>query len=178
MQLNLTVECPVYDSFRVRQVAGLFDVPVEQRACEQFSAEVPGLDEAWDIGVIVGPSGAGKSTIARAAFGESLYQPAAWPTDCAVIDCFGTLPIKLITRVLTAVGLSSAPAWLKPHAVLSNGEKFRCELARRFCSAARWWCSTSSAALWIGRLRRSLLPRRQKRFAFGRRSVSPGGSSR
>jgi hypothetical protein len=129
-QFDITVDCPVFDSFRVRQVAGLFDVPLQQRAREHFSAEVPGLDEPWELGVIVGPSGAGKSTIARAAFGDKLYEASPWPADCAVVDCFGSLPIKLVTRVLTAVGLSSAPAWLKPHAVLSNGEKFRCELAR------------------------------------------------
>jgi len=110
MRFDITVDCPVFDSFHVRQVAGLFDVPLQQRAREHFSAEVPGVDEPWDIGVIVGPSGAGKSTIARAAFGENLYQASAWPGDRAVIDCFGSLPIKLITRVLTAVGLSSAPA--------------------------------------------------------------------
>ena len=108
----------------------MFDLPVRRRWREQFSAEVPGDDEPWDIGVIVGPSGSGKSTIAGAAFGRGLYQAARWPGDCAVIDCFGSVPTGLVTRVLTAVGLSSAPAWLKPHAVLSNGEKFRCELAR------------------------------------------------
>jgi GNAT superfamily N-acetyltransferase len=32
--------------------------------------------------------------------------------------------------MLTAVGFSSPPAWVKPYAVLSNGEKFRCDLAR------------------------------------------------
>ena len=127
---NLIVECPVHDSFRVRQVAGMFDVPLEQRAVERFAAEVPDLTERWDIGVIVGPSGAGKSTIAKAAFGDALYLPQSWPDRLAVIDCFGDLPIKRITQVLGAVGLSSPPTWLKPHAVLSNGEKFRCELAR------------------------------------------------
>ena len=127
---NLVVECPVHDSFRVRQVAGLFDVPIEQRAAERFAAEVPDLMEPWDIGVIVGPSGSGKSTIAKAAFGDALYSPQPWPDQLAVIDCFGDLPIKRIAGMLTAVGLSSPPTWLKPHAVLSNGEKFRCELAR------------------------------------------------
>src|SRR5262249_45512724 len=31
---------------------------------------------------------------------------------------------------LSAVGLSSPPSWIKPYQVLSNGEKFRCDLAR------------------------------------------------
>ena len=35
---------------------------------ERFTAELPGLEEAWQVGLIVGPSGSGKSTIARAAW--------------------------------------------------------------------------------------------------------------
>ena len=54
--LTTTVECPVHDSFRVQQVAGLFDLPLVGRACETFTAELPGLDEPWTIGAIVGPS--------------------------------------------------------------------------------------------------------------------------
>ena len=39
------VSCPVYDSFRVQQVAGLFDVPLAQKATASFCAEVPGAEE-------------------------------------------------------------------------------------------------------------------------------------
>jgi arsenate reductase len=134
MHLDISVDCPVHDSAHVRKLSNLFDVPPQDRASEQFTAEVPGLDESWDIGVIVGPSGSGKTTIARAAFGSNLYQPTPWPEQCAVVDCFGDQPIERITRVLTAVGFSSVPSWVKPYSVLSNGEKFRCELARALLS--------------------------------------------
>jgi GNAT superfamily N-acetyltransferase len=40
------------------------------------------------------------------------------------------MPIKSITRLLGAVGLSSPPSWLKPFDVLSTGERFRADLAR------------------------------------------------
>jgi len=125
-------ECRVADSFRVQQVAGMFDLAVPQVSRSTFAAEIPGLSEPWQIGLIVGPSGSGKSTIARQAFGESLYTPSAWPADAAVIDGFGPAApdIKTITQALTAVGFSSPPAWLRPYAALSNGEKFRCDLAR------------------------------------------------
>jgi hypothetical protein len=128
--VKVTVQSPIHDSFRVRQVAGMFDLHVEGASAQTFEAEIPDANEPWDIGVIVGPSGSGKSTIARAAFGTALYQGSEWPANRAVIDCFGDLPIKQITRTLTSVGFSSPPSWLKPFAVLSNGEKFRCELAR------------------------------------------------
>ncbi len=130
-----SVQTPIRDSFRVRQVIGMFDLPEKKTWGETFSAELPGLEEDWTIGCIVGPSGSGKTTLARAAFGPALYEAAPWPHDQAVIDCLGSAPIQQITHALTAVGLGSPPAWLKPFAVLSNGEKFRCELARALLSA-------------------------------------------
>ena len=59
-QVDVQVTCPVYDSFRVQQVAGMFDVPLEDRSATSFSVDVPATDEAWQIGLIVGPSGSGK----------------------------------------------------------------------------------------------------------------------
>ena len=128
--VDVVVECPVHRSFHVEQLAGMFDVPLEKKLREEFSVELPAEDEEWQIGVIVGPSGSGKTTIARKAFGKSLYTGADWPQKKAVVDGFGDLPIKRITHTLTAVGFSSPPSWIKPYAVLSNGEQFRCDLAR------------------------------------------------
>lgn len=128
--MEITVECPVYDSFRVQQVAGMFDVPLAEKLTERFAVELPGDDEAWDVGLIVGPSGSGKSTVASQFYGEKLYRGAGWPEDRAVIDCFGDVPVRHVAELFTAVGLSSPPAWVKPYRVLSCGERFRCDLAR------------------------------------------------
>jgi GNAT superfamily N-acetyltransferase len=128
--LDVTVTCPIYDSFRVQQVAGMFDVPLAQRATERFSVDVPELGGDWRIGLIVGPSGSGKTTIARRLFGDYLYRRHDWPQDKAVVDGLGDLPIKQITGLFTAVGFSSPPSWVKPYHVLSGGEQFRCDLAR------------------------------------------------
>ncbi len=134
-QVEATVSCPVYDSFRVQQVAGLFDVPIADRATASFAAEVPDLTEPWQIGLIVGPSGSGKTTLARAAFAGGLYDMPAWPRDQAVIDAFGKLPMRSIVGLLTATGFGSPPAWIKPYHVLSGGERFRCDLARALSTA-------------------------------------------
>lgn len=128
-RVDAVVECPIAESFRARQVAGMFDLPWQGRSREAFAVEVPGLDEDWQIGVIVGPSGSGKSTIARAAFGDAL-PTTDWPHDAAVVDGFGDASIRDITHTLTAVGFGSPPSWLKPYRVLSQGEQFRCDLAR------------------------------------------------
>jgi len=118
----------------------MFDVPLACKATATFRAEMPANDEPWQLGLIVGPSGSGKSTIARHVFGDALYTGQAWPADRAVVDAFGDLPIKNITSLLTAVGFSSPPSWVKPYSVLSGGERFRCDLARALsagCGAAQ-----------------------------------------
>lgn len=143
---EVEVACPVFPSFRVQQVGGMFDVPLPERAAQCFGVDVPewlfGADgrppsaggdsalDAWRIGLIVGPSGSGKSTMARALFDDRVYQNRAWPADRAVVDGMGEHPVKEITRLFTAVGFSSPPSWIKPYHVLSNGEQFRCDLAR------------------------------------------------
>lgn len=128
--VDLVVSCPVYDSFRVQQVAGMFDVPLADKATERFHVDLPDAMEDWQIGLVVGPSGSGKSTIARRAFAADLYTGADWPTDRAVVDCFGDLSVRHVVDLFTAVGFGSPPSWIKPYHVLSGGERFRCDLAR------------------------------------------------
>ena len=128
--ITATVECPVHPSFRVSQVAGMFDLPA-------------GGDEPGDV---LGRSPRGGRGLVDRPDRRPLRQRQVHhrpqgvrrqplrrrrlAADRAVIDGFGDLPVKQVTHALTAVGFSSPPAWVKPYAVLSNGEKFRCDLAR------------------------------------------------
>jgi len=133
--IEVDVSCPVYDSFRVQQVGGMFDLAIGPRAAERFRVEMPEVGDDWRVGLIAGPSGSGKTTIARRMFGEHLYRAGAWPDDRAVIDGFGNRPVKEIVAALTAVGFGSPPGWIKPYRVLSGGEQFRCDLARALLAA-------------------------------------------
>jgi GNAT superfamily N-acetyltransferase len=130
MTINLTLSCQVHDSFRVQQIAGMFDVPLADRAAERIALDIPQLGNTWRIGLIVGPSASGKTALARHLFGESYYVTADWPHDRAVVDCFEPLTIRQITRLFTSVGFSSPPSWIKPYHVLSTGQRLRCDLAR------------------------------------------------
>jgi len=128
---DIAVQCKVVQSFRVKQVEGLFDVPVDERSSRQWRVELPSLDEPWKIGCIVGASGAGKSVIAREYYGDDLIEGFTWPRDKSFLDAFPKeMSIRTITDVLNSVGFSSPPDWVKPYRVLSNGQKFRADLAR------------------------------------------------
>ena len=127
-RVDVVNTCPVENTFRCEQIQGMFDLPAAAAARISIGAEIPSLDEPWQIGVIVGPSGSGKTTLARQAFGP--MPNFIWPRDRAMIDGFETGDIRAITQALVSVGLSSPPAWLRPFHVLSNGEQFRAQMAR------------------------------------------------
>jgi len=135
--IEFILETPVECSFRVMQIAGMFDLPLQKATQERIAIEIPPQTQDWQIGLIVGPSGSGKSTLARRLFTNRLMPHFSWPADRAIIDAFEQLPIKEVVNLLTAVGFSSPPAWLRPYRVLSNGEQARCDLARAFAEALR-----------------------------------------
>lgn len=132
--ITVNVGCKVPDSFRVQQCAGMFDLELAERTSRSWTIEVPGVDEDWRIGAIVGPSGSGKTVVARHVYGDSLVAGFDWPADRAVIDVLAPADVdgglKAASAMLNSVGFSSPPDWVKPYGVLSNGQRFRCDLAR------------------------------------------------
>jgi GNAT superfamily N-acetyltransferase len=137
---RIVVQSPVARTPRVVQVEGLFDLTPGPQAELTWDAHLPLDERDWNIGLIVGPSGSGKTTVARALFAEELTVTRRcltdWPHDAAVVDAFPPdMPIKTVVGLLSSVGFSSPPAWLRPFHVLSTGEQFRVALARLLASA-------------------------------------------
>ncbi len=137
--MRIIVSSPVVDSARVQQVRGIFDLPADPTSSLEWDAELPLAERPWNLGLIVGPSGCGKSTIARHLFADALARQAPlaeWPADRSVLDAFPSgMPIKEIVELLSSVGFSSPPAWLRPFGVLSTGQQFRVMLARLLAAA-------------------------------------------
>ena len=114
---------------RMQQVAGMFDMEASKESVCEFRYELPIDEQAWSVGAIVGPSGSGKSTILRNRFGIS--PELQWPDNKCLIDGFDAgLPIQDIVSALSSVGFSSPPSWMRSFHHLSNGEQFRCSMAR------------------------------------------------
>lgn len=107
----------------------MFDVPPQNKCSLRWKAEFPYDDAPWNVGLIVGPSGSGKSSIMRHVFGEPVEQ--AWTAKSVIDDFAREHSIQSIAEICQAVGFNTIPAWMRSYAVLSNGEKFRVDLARR-----------------------------------------------
>tara|TARA_R110000803_G_scaffold178491_1_gene240902 strand:- start:826 stop:1893 length:1068 start_codon:yes stop_codon:yes gene_type:complete len=124
------VEAKVGDSFRINKVKSMFDCQMDTIK-KTYSVDIPIENTKWNIGLIVGASGSGKSTIAKNVFSDfDLFNGFEWDADSILDDFDDSLSAKTITEILSKVGFASPPDWLKPFAVLSNGQKMRVELAR------------------------------------------------
>jgi len=131
MQANILRESKILCTPRTMQVEGIFDIPLSERSTEQWTINLPLEEKEWNIGLIVGPSGCGKTTIARELFGSKVFTTFRWPKEKSILDGFADgLSIKEITEVLSSVGFSSPPMWLRPYQVLSTGQMMRVNVAR------------------------------------------------
>lgn len=86
----------------------------------------PAVPDEFQLGLIVGPSGSGKSLLLR-EFGTEEY--FIWDHQKAVISQFEN-PLDALQRC-QAVGFNDVRSYLRPYQVLSTGEQFRVNLARR-----------------------------------------------
>lgn len=127
--------CSDYDSYRAARVKALFNA--ESGANFELDADLAIEDWDWRIGVIVGPSGSGKTSLGALVFaGGEVYHEPGWPGDAPIVDAIAPgKDFNDVTAALAAVGLGDVPAWLRPYAVLPNGEKFRASLARVIADA-------------------------------------------
>ncbi len=132
MKVDITVESKVSTSVRARQVGAMFDAPVNEKCSLRWDLELPiaeGEGEPWNVGLVVGPSGSGKSTVMKHVWGAQ--QAMTWAGASVVDDFDVKLSMDKVAEVCSAVGFNTIPAWMRPFHVLSNGEQFRVDLARR-----------------------------------------------
>ena len=83
----------------------------------------------FNILCIVGASGSGKSKLSK-FYGEE--EKISWDNNKSIMSNFED--VQEAIEKLGAVGLNSIPTWCKPRNVLSIGEGFRVDLARRLKS--------------------------------------------
>lgn len=131
MRATFELSAPVIRTPRVIQTAGMMDVPLTGREATRWDIDLPLEGKSWSVGLVVGPSGSGKSSVIRHLWPDQIASDYLWSDNASLLDGFPPqLGIRDVTRLLTAVGLGSVPAWLRPFGTLSNGEAFRAQIAR------------------------------------------------
>ena len=105
-----------------------FDIQNREESNVSINANLEKLDNNWNIGVVYGGSGSGKTTILKNYFNKEIDK-SHFDNSKSLISNFDWLEPKDATFLLSAMGLSSVPTWLRPFNTLSNGEQYRANLA-------------------------------------------------
>ena len=126
MKINLTHNI-INDEYTA-YVYEAFDIQNTQQSNVIIDANLEQLPDDWKIGVIYGGSGTGKTTILKNYFKKEM-DTYKFDYQKSLISNFDWLDPKQATFLLSAMGLSSVPTWLRPFHTLSNGEQYRASLA-------------------------------------------------
>jgi ABC-type lipoprotein export system ATPase subunit len=114
----------VYEAFDIQnREETSVSIPINLKSINNFD---------WNIGVILGGSGSGKTTILKEI---GTIKNVNFDIEKPLISNFDWLEPKDATLLLTSIGLSSVPTWLRPFYTLSNGEQYRATLAYLVASA-------------------------------------------
>lgn len=131
MEIKLTH--PIQNDKYTQYVYDTFDIQNREETIVTIPMNMGGLSSFdWNIGVIYGSSGSGKSTILKKLGG---VKEIKFDKDKPLISNFDWMEPEEAGKVLTSIGLSSIPTWLRPFHLLSNGEQYRAELAYLVASA-------------------------------------------
>jgi ABC-type lipoprotein export system ATPase subunit/GNAT superfamily N-acetyltransferase len=131
--MNITLTSKIQNDKYTEYVYNAFDIQNREETQVTIPMNLDGLNSfEWNIGVIYGGSGSGKSTILKELGGS---KDVKFDDDKPLISNFDWLEPEEATRVLTSIGLSSVPTWLRPFRLLSNGEQYRAYLAYLVSSA-------------------------------------------
>tara|TARA_Y100000593_G_C4290984_1_gene328221 strand:+ start:40 stop:720 length:681 start_codon:yes stop_codon:yes gene_type:complete len=104
-----------------------FDIQDREKTSVSIPMNLDGINNFdWNIGVIYGGSGSGKTTILK---NIGKVKDVELDNSKSLISNFDWLEPKEASMLLTSMGLSSVPTWLRPFNLLSNGEQYRARLA-------------------------------------------------
>ena len=125
--MKITLKNKIKNDKYTEYVYDSFDIQNREETITSVSfnlGEAKNFD--WNIGVIYGSSGSGKTTILKKM---GTLSSCEFDGDKSLISNFNWLEPKDASKLLSSMGLSSVPTWLRPFHLLSNGEQFRAELA-------------------------------------------------
>lgn len=128
-KVSLTLQSEVFTDFRCQMAANSLDIDVNKKSIHHLEIDNINTPENWNIGLVYGASGSGKTTLIKHLFGDDCFK-VIMDENLPVIN---QLPAELTydecAAILSGIGLTSVPCWIRPIKTLSNGQKARAEAA-------------------------------------------------
>ncbi|BAV39160.1 ABC transporter ATP-binding [Tenacibaculum phage pT24] len=106
-----------------------YDIQNREQTVTEINYDLSKLEDEnfnWNIGVIYGASGSGKTSILK---DYGTLKDVNFDENKPLIQNFDFIEPREACKLLSSMGLSSVPSWLRPYKTLSNGEQYRAKLA-------------------------------------------------
>ena len=124
---TINLKSPIINDEYTNYIYESYDIQNREFTNVQINHSLSDFDSFdWNIIVIFGGSGSGKTSILK-SIGE--IKNVKFDYNKPLISNFDWLEPKDATFLLTSMGLSSVPTWLRPFHTLSNGEQYRATIA-------------------------------------------------
>lgn len=131
--IEVTLQSEVFSNFRCKMAADSLDIDTAKKSIHHLRIENVKMPDNWNIGLVYGNSGSGKTTLLKQLFGDDCFKTIL-DEDQPIINQFPkNLKYDECAAILTGVGLTSVPCWIRPVKTLSNGQKARAEVALLMC---------------------------------------------
>lgn len=132
---ELILQSEIFKTFRCTKAANSLDIDVEKKSVHKFQINAD-IDSPFNIGLIVGASGSGKTTFAKHVYGDECFETLL-DESRPIIDQFPeSFSYDECAAMLSGVGLTAVPCWIRPAYTLSNGQKARAECALQMANNA------------------------------------------
>lgn len=133
MRVHFELASEPSSAFRCIKAANSVDLDLSKKLKHVFDCDID-MPDQWSIGVIVGASGSGKTTLAKHLYGAECFRELLDSSKPVIEQFSSALSYDDCVSHLCSVGLSQVPCWIRPAATLSNGQKFRAEIALQLAS--------------------------------------------
>ncbi|WP_131667394.1 GNAT family N-acetyltransferase [Psychrobacter pygoscelis] len=131
---RVRLESPVSTSFRCQKAADSLDIDVAKKSVHELSVDAD-ITTPFNVGLIVGASGSGKTTLAKQIFGDEVFDFKYDPTKPVIEQFPDDMSYDECAKLLSGIGLTSVPCWIRPIYTLSNGQTARAIAALQMASS-------------------------------------------
>lgn len=125
---KVLLNCEIPDTFMCKMAANSLDIDTNEKSKHVFEINAD-IETDYNIGLIVGASGSGKTTLAKYMFGDKCFKEYLDLSEPVIEQFPKNMNYEERSKILSSVGLSSVPCWIRPAYTLSNGQRSRAEAA-------------------------------------------------
>lgn len=125
---HVRLESIVSKSYRCTRAANSLDIDAKKKSIHELKITAD-ITSPFNLGIIVGASGSGKTTLAKQIFGPECFKSYLDESKPIIEQFPKEYDYDKCAKLLSGVGLTSVPCWIRPVYTLSNGQKARAEAA-------------------------------------------------